>query len=218
MSPRRKISVVVADQYPVVLEGLRAALSKKENINILGAITTGEKCLELIANKKPDVALIDMKLPDIKGDEIIKKSKSKGISTKFIVLSDEEDHDYVHNSIKAGVNGFILKNSSVEDIVKAIEKVYSGGTFFSEKISQILVNNYLRASETEHNPLEVLSEREVQILKMIADGLTTKDIANQLGISPRTVDTHRERIMAKLNIHNIAGLTKYAIKYRITGV
>jgi two-component system nitrate/nitrite response regulator NarL len=214
MCPRRKINVVVADGMPVVLEGLKAALSQQENISVLEAISTGERCFKVIKDKNPDVALVDMNLPDMSGDELVKKCKSKGINTRFIIISNSCDHNDLFNSIKAGVDGFILKTSPIEEIIKAIETVYPGGTYFCEKIREILNNNQ-ENNVLAKPPVYVLSKREIEILKLIASGLTTKEIASKLNVSPRTVDTHRQRIMSKLNIHNVAGLTMYAIKQNI---
>ncbi|MCX7871835.1 MAG: response regulator transcription factor [Verrucomicrobiae bacterium] len=208
----------MAIAHPLVLEGLKSSFSRNKKINVIGTASNWENCLNIIDRKNPDVALVDINLSDTKVDEMIQKTREKGCSVKFIIFSDCDNYDLVQSAIKAGACGYILKDSPIEEILNGIERVFDGHTFFSDKVGQMLLNNYVKADREDGDSAVHLSEREIEVLKLIAEGLTAKDIAVKLGISPRTVDTHRERIMSKLNIHTIAGLTRYAIKHRIVSV
>ncbi|MGB9602622.1 MAG: response regulator [Limisphaerales bacterium] len=212
MKKRRKIKVLLVDDHPVVLEGLKSSFVSKSNIAIVGEAKSGEEALSMIKNIKPDVMVIDINLPDIKGYDIIEKARMVSPDTKFIVLSVYDNIEYIKQALKAGASGYVLKDSPVTELILAIDEVCAGNKYFCKKVEKILANGYVRHSVGVFGNQQELTPREVEILKLIAEGFSSKEIGVKLGISTRTVETHRERIMSKLGIHNVAGLTIYAIR------
>ncbi|MGC8744114.1 MAG: response regulator [Verrucomicrobiia bacterium] len=215
MSKSRKIRVLLVDDHPVVLEGLKSYIATQSEINLVGEARSGSEAIDKIKKIKPDVAVVDVSLPDIKGYDIISKTREESPQTKFIVLSVYDHIEYIKQALKLGASGYVLKDSNIAELIQAIEAVYSGETYFCKKVEKIMANGYVRQSLGAFTEQQTLTPREVEILKLIAVGFSNKEIAVNLGISTRTVETHRERIMNKLDVHNSAGLIMYAIKNRI---
>lgn len=209
-----KIKVVLADDHVVVRNGIKNLLENEGDITVVGEASNGEEALMAIEKLKPDLLIIDIRMPVMNGLEATKILSKKGGSTRTLVLSMHDDEDYILQSIESGASGYLLKDTSKEEFLKAINTIHQGGKYFSGDISQVLVNSYLNVKDrkiiqpTSSVKHYEITKREKQILKMIADGIGNKEIAQQLGKSIRTIETHRFNIMKKLRVNNVVELLK----------
>jgi two-component system nitrate/nitrite response regulator NarL len=207
-----KISVLLADDHPIVREGLKSTLEATGKIKITGEASDGSDAVSLAEKLKPDVILMDISMHGMTGIEAVKQIKNKKLKSKIIALSMHDNKSFIIEMIKAGVNGYVLKDSPPSELIKAIEAVCEGRSFYSSEISDMVFNDYERFLKSSEDDLKKeLTNRESQVLLQIVNGLSNKEIAYKMKLSTRTVETHRERIMRKLNIHSVAGLTKFAI-------
>jgi DNA-binding NarL/FixJ family response regulator len=205
-----KIKIVIADDHRLIRDGIKAMLTRNENFELTGEAESGEQLFELLKITIPDVILIDITMPGRNGIEIFTELKKINPNLKFILLTMHEEPEYVIKAVKGGANGYLLKNLEYEELERAILMVAGGGKYFNERISKILLENLY--SNTEEEALNgKLTERELEVLAEIVKGFTTKQIAEKLFISHRTVETHRVNLMKKLDVHNIAELVKIAI-------
>lgn len=207
---RHKIRVLVVDDHPVVRKGLQSCLSKQEHVKIVGEAKDGQEALTRARELMPDVILTDISMPNMDGLAVTETLRKELPATKIIVLSVHCNKDYVFRIIKAGAQGYVSKEASPEMLGEAIEKVHKGESFFSPEVAQAALSQMVTNGGTDPDGAQ-LTDRETQVLILIAEGKSNKEIANQLGIGVRTIETHRERIMRRLDIHSVAGLTKYAI-------
>ncbi|SHN31440.1 two component transcriptional regulator, LuxR family [Cyclobacterium lianum] len=209
-----KIKVVLADDHVVVRDGIKNLLENEGGIKVVGEASNGEEALSEVEKLKPDLLIIDIRMPVMNGLEATKKLSEKAGPTRSLILSMHDDEDYILQSIESGASGYLLKDTSKEEFLKAIHAIHQGGKYFSGDISQVLVNSYLNVRDRKViKPLGTgrhydITKREKQILKMIADGIGNKEIAQQLGKSIRTVETHRFNIMKKLKVNNVVELLK----------
>jgi DNA-binding NarL/FixJ family response regulator len=201
------IKVVIADNHVIFRQGLLKLLQSAQDITVAGEAGNGPETLELIAKEKPDLAILDISMPGLDGFEIYEKMKSNGIETKVIFLTVHNDTLTAKKAIQANTSGYVLKDNAFEDLLYAIRAVASGGKFISPSISDKILNFSEKESKNH-----ILTGRESEILRLIASGLTNKQIANKLFISIKTVETHRTNIMQKLDVHTTADLVRYAIK------
>ncbi len=214
----RKVTLLVADDHTLVRRGLVSLLSLHERMQVVGEAADGRAAVELTAQLEPDVVLMDISMPTLNGLEATRQIKKQAPNVKILILTAHDNEEYVLEVVHSGANGYLLKNSAAEDLYNAILSVYAGHAFFSPSVSKILVNGYLRSSSPEgntnaapkHDPR--LTAREREVLQLVAEGETHQQIADILHISVRTVDTHCNNIMKKLDIHDTAGLVTYAIK------
>lgn len=206
----QKIRILIVDDHPVVRKGLCSCLSSKPHLQIVGEACDGNDAVRKVKELQPDIVLMDVQMPHMDGLQVTESLRKEAPKVKVLILSMQTNRESVLRIIKAGARGYVLKDAPTEDLMRAIEAVSSGEAFFSPHVAQIALNQYVSESDKE-NPLAKLSEREREVLALIAEGKSNKEIAMHLGIGVRTIETHRERIMRKLNIHSIAGLTKFAI-------
>jgi len=209
------IKVIIADDHTLVREGIKSLLSDVEGIEVIAETGDGEETLLKTSTLKPDILILDISMPKVSGIRFCEKIKEISPETKIIILSMHFSKEYVREAFKYGAKGYILKDSSFTELEFAIKSVYGGNMYISPKISQILVEDYLDLLE---NPLEILTERQKEILKLIAEGYSIKEIANRLNLSVKTVETHKSQIMDKLGIYDIPGLVKYAIKHGLIDI
>ncbi|EPR65584.1 response regulator transcription factor [Cyclobacterium qasimii] len=209
-----KIKVVLADDHVVVRSGIKNLLENEGDIVVVGEASNGKEALEVVEKLKPDMLIIDIRMPEMNGLEATRELKNNGTSIKILILSMHDDEDYILQSIECGASGYLLKDTSKEEFLKAIKAIHQGGKYFSGDISQVLVNNYLNGKDRKNikktspvNHYDV-TKREKQILKMIASGIGNKEIAEKLGKSIRTIETHRFNIMKKLKVNNVVELLK----------
>ena len=205
-----KIRVLVVDDHPIVRRGIAMCMASQEHIQVVGEAADGREAMDKIRALKPDVVLMDIDMPQMNGMAATDLLRREQPSIKVIILSMYSNTDYVMRIIECGARGFVLKEASPSELVQAIESVHAGQTHFSPEVARVALNQVVRGSG-ESSPVSRLTNREREVLVQIADGLSNKEIAHQLSIGVRTVETHRERIMRKLDIHSVAGLTRFAI-------
>ncbi|MFY0625299.1 MAG: response regulator transcription factor [Reichenbachiella sp.] len=212
-----KTSILVVDDHSLVREGIITMLSIYDDFEIIGDAESGEEALKKIESDLPDVVLLDINMPGMNGIETAKQIIADFKSVKIIILSMEVTQDHISEAIKAGVSGYLAKDTKKETLAEAIRKVMAGEQFFGEKVSQVIFKGFYKQSKGERVASEnkVLSKREVEVLQQIASGLSNREIADKLFISIRTVDAHRNHIMQKLNLKSTAQLVKYAIKEKL---
>lgn len=205
--------IVLIDDHRIVRDGLRLVLRGEEGLEVVGEASDGRQALDLVEQAKPDVAIVDMHLPGVSGLELLRCLRDRGTGVKLVVLSADADAELVEGAMQTGVSAYILKESASVELVKAIRAVLCGEAYLSSQVAAIVVEGYRRAVAVGGGSrASVLSEREEQILKLIADGQSTKEVAYALGLSPKTVESHRARLMEKLGLYSVAELTKYAIR------
>jgi len=205
------IRILLADDHPVVRKGIGSCLSRKPNLQIIAEAGDGQEALKKAKELRPDVVVMDIDMPNMNGLAVTEALRKEAPQIKVLILSMHGSSEYVMRIIQSGAKGFVLKNASPDELIKAIETVQSGEAFFSPDAAKAALNHFVRGNNSGGVDGELLTSREREVLIQIADGLSNKEIASRLGVGVRTVETHRERIMRKLNIHSVAGLTKFAI-------
>ncbi len=209
----KKISVLLVDDHTVVRQGLRALLNQEEDIDVVGEAENGRQALQMAAKTTPDVVLMDVVMPLMNGMEGTRQLLKSVPSAKVLVLSSYGDDDYVQQLTEVGASGYLTKQTAGDDLLLAIREVQKGNAFFSPAIAKRL-RDRCRQAFVDGQPLKrtiQLTSRESEVLQLIAEGLPNKQIAGELGISIKTVEKHRQQLMNKLAIHDVAGLTRYAI-------
>jgi DNA-binding NarL/FixJ family response regulator len=202
------IKVIIADDHKIFKQGLMKLLQSAGDVSVIGGSGDGYGALDLIEKKRPDIAILDISLPGLSGFEIAEEMHNKRIKTKVIFLTMHNDLLTAQRAIVSNASGYVLKDNAFEDLLYAIRAVASGGKFISPLISDKVLNVYADKERRD----DILTARESLTLQLIASGLTNKQIAHKLSVSVKTVDTHRARIMRKLNAHKTADLVRYAIK------
>jgi len=214
-----KITIFLVDDHDLVRDGLKALLSGIPDIAIIGEASTGKNLFEKLLIVQPDVLVLDISLPDMSGIEITKRMTLEYPKIRILILSMYTNEDFVFNAVKAGAKGYLPKNTTRDELVKAIYSVHRNEEFFGETISKILLQSYIRnAKEDEKsigNHSENLSVREIEILKLFSEGMINKEIGEKLGISIRTVETHKNHIMKKLGCKSAVEMLKFAIRSKI---
>ena len=206
----KKIKILVADDHPVVRKGLQSCLGRQDRLKIVGEASDGDEALKKTRELSPDVVLMDISMPGMNGLAVTEVLRKDHPDVKVLVLSVHNNRDYIFRIIQAGAHGFISKEAPPDELLRAIESVYAGEPFFRPEIAKAALNQ-LVSSGGKKDPFAQLTSREREVLVLIAEGQSNKEIANKLGIGVRTIETHRERIMRRLDIHSVAGLTKFAI-------
>ncbi|MBL6949615.1 MAG: response regulator transcription factor [Bacteroidales bacterium] len=213
------INIFLVDDHQLILDGIKALLSGVNDITIIGEATTGNELLEKIPQAHPDLILMDISLPDISGIELTGIISKRYPASKILILSMYTNEDFVFNAMKAGAKGYLLKNTSRQELLDAIYAIHSGQEFFSGSISQVILKSFLRKvnepETTNENGAQPLSNREHEILKLFAEGFNNKEISNTLGISIRTVESHKNHIVKKLGLKSTVEMVKFAIKNKI---
>ena len=210
----QKIRVLVVDDHAIIRDGICALLALTGDIEAVGVATNGRDALELVTRLSPDIVLIDIVMPLMDGLEATHRIHKKFPKTKVIVLTQYEDREYVFPVIEAGASGFVSKTAASSELTSAIRSVYHGDSFLSPSIARLLVEDYRQIARVgkSKDASEQLTDREREILKLLAEGLSTREIAQTLVISPKTVERHKTNLMAKLDIHNRLDLFKYALR------
>ncbi len=213
------IKIIVVDEHKIVREGLSSLINKQPNMKTIGEATDGREAIEIVNKLLPDLVLMDVTMPNLNGIEATRKIKTKKPNIEIIALSLHSDRRYVLGMIDAGASGYLLKECAFEELVRAINTVMEGKKYLSPEISDILVDEYVRKDTPDKTIIySKLTPREREILQQIAEGKSTKGIANDLSISIKTVETHRQHIKKKLKATSIAELTKIAIREGLTSL
>ena len=205
-------TIVLADDHIVVRQGIRKLLETRDDFRIVGEASDGEEAVKLVTEKKPDVALMDLWMPRLSGIDATRRIGKRGLATKVLVLSMHESRAYVEEVLRAGAAGYIVKNAAADDLIEAIDTVRDGVSYLSPAITQQVVDAIARPAPSSPSGLGVLTDREREVLQLIAEGLSSKEIAAMLGVSLKTIDSHRSNLMEKLDIHKVSGLVRFAIR------
>lgn len=208
---KKRIKLLLADDHPVVRKGIASCLSQHDHLEIVGEAADGREALKKARDLEPDLVLMDIDMPHMNGLAVTDLLRKELPHVKVLILSMHSNTDFVLRIIQSGARGYVLKDASTEDLLRAIDAINDGEAFFSPEVARAALNQYVKGTGIANLQVEQLTNREREVLVHIADGLSNKEIASQLGVGVRTVETHRERIMRKLNIHSVAGLTKFAI-------
>lgn len=205
---KSRIELLLVDDHPVVLAGLQACLAVHPRFKIVGEARDGDQAVRQVAALKPDIVLLDLSLPGKSGLLVAARVRQEKVRTRVIVLTVHDDREHLRRAVRAGVRGYLLKDAAPSALVRAIEVVHGGGTYFSpELVGDVLANSPCRGGGGRG----ALTPRELEVIALVAEGHTTKQVAQALKVSERTALTHRQNLMAKLRIHNVAGLTRYAV-------
>jgi DNA-binding NarL/FixJ family response regulator len=206
-----KTRLLIVEDRTLVRAGLRALAETLEGIEVIGEAKDGLDALEKMGQWRPDVVLMDIAMPDLNGLETTARASREFPEIRILILSMHSNEEYVLQALRAGAAGYMLKDASTQELADAVRIVREGGTYLSQAVSRYLAD-YVRRVDSEADPLERLSPRKKEVLRLIAEGKNTKEIAHELSISVKTVETHRAQLMAQLDIHDIAGLVRFAIR------
>jgi DNA-binding NarL/FixJ family response regulator len=213
------VKILLADDHKITRQGLRSLLEKEPDMEVVAEAEEGRTAVRLVRELLPDVVVMDVSMPDLNGMEATHQIVAEHPNVKVIALSIHSDNLFVSEMLKSGASGYLLKDCAFEELARAIRAVVDGKTYLSPAVSGVVVDDYLhRLARTESPSSEVLTDREREVLQLIAEGKSTKQVALKLHISVKTVETHRRQIMSKLDIHTIAELTKYAIRKGLTSL
>jgi two-component system response regulator NreC len=213
----QQIRILLADDHNVMRKGLKLLLESQPEFTVVAEAADGRQAVEQADATSPDVAVLDIAMPNLNGIEAAQRIVSQQPNTSIIILSMHSDEGYVLRALKAGAKGYLLKDSAEGDLIEAIMTVHKGKTFFSREIGKMLVEDYIRDVRTRgiEDSYELLTSREREILQLLAEGKANKEIAAALNLSAHTVETHRRNLQDKLNLHSLAELFLYAVRKRI---
>ena len=209
----KKIRVVIVDDHAVLRAGLRTLLDLQPDMEVVGEAAEGLEAVERVKRLEPDVVLMDISLPGMEGLEVAKKLKKTHPDVKVIILTMHEDRRYLYSALKAGASGYVVKRAADTELIDAIRAAYRGDVFLHPSMAKIVAEDYVEQAGTEKG----LSDREREVLRLIAEGRTYKEMAKLLAVSVKTIETYRERIKEKLGLHTRAELVRYALEKGLVG-
>ena len=211
---KKKLNIVLADDHTILREGLRALLTADSNFEIVGEACDGREAVRFVEKLGPDLLLMDLSMPRMSGMDAIREIKKRHPETKIIALTVHKTEEYLLTTLRAGADGYVLKDATHDELIMAIKNVMGGKSYLSPGVSEKIIEGYLEGKEStrSRSSWESLSQREREVLKLIAEGYKNKEIAEELCISLKTVEKHRANLMKKLDLHNAAALTVYAVE------
>ncbi len=213
------IRVLLADDHKIIREGLRALIENQSDMQVIAESPDGRTAVQLSQQLSPDVVIMDIAMPDLNGIEATRQIIASSSGVKVIALSMHSDRHFVAEMLKAGASGYLLKDCAFEDLAHAVRAVIEDQTYLSPQVANVVVADYIhRLPEVDDSAFSILSVREREVLQLLAEGGTTKEIASYLHVSVKTVETHRRNIMKKLDIYSMAELTKYAVREGLTSL
>jgi len=214
-----KIKILLADDHKIIREGLRALIEKQSDMEVAAEAQDGSETVKLARKLSPDIVIMDIGMPGINGIDATRQIVAEDHNIKVIALSMHSDRRFVLQMLKAGASGYLLKDSAFEELVIAIHTIMKKQPYLSPKVTDVVVKEYLHnLSKNESTAFSILTVREREVLQLIAEGKSTKQIASILNISVKTIETHRQQVMEKVGVHSIAELTKYAIREGLTSL
>lgn len=208
-----KIKVILADDHQLFRDGIKSVLSAEQDIEVIAEANNGRELLQLINECSPQIVISDITMPDMSGIDACKEISSKYPCVKVLILSMHTNEEFIIEAIKSGAQGYLPKDTGRTDLLKAIRTLNDGNEFFSAEVSQTIIRNLMK--QKDESPISTLTQRELEIIKLVAEGLLNKEIANKLCISIRTVDAHKNNIMNKLELRTNVDLVKFAIKHKL---
>jgi two-component system response regulator NreC len=214
----RKVKVLVCDDHELFREGVKALLRAEPEIEVIGEARDGRRALESVASLHPDVVLMDMEMPDLNGLEATRRIRQLEPSVKVLILTMYAEDELVARCLDAGAAGYVLKDVPASQLVYAIHSVHQGGRYMSPGALDAMIERYVKGAPRPETRYDLLTDREREVLKLLADGHSLKEVAARLGLSLKTVDVHKTNLMRKLDIHDRAGLIRYAIRNRLVRV
>lgn len=212
----KKIKVILADDHAILRYGISTFLSKADDIQVIGEASTGDQCISLFKKETPDVCVIDIEMPGKNGIEVVQAIRSIDSKAKILILSMHSEGSMLCEALETNINGYLLKSTSKEKILEAVRVIANGEKIYSDAVSKMIADN--SSNEYPSNSINTnknITNREMEILKLVVDGYSSPQIADKLFISPRTVDTHRTNMMQKLDIHNTASLVRFALENKL---
>ncbi|MHB8053936.1 MAG: response regulator [Candidatus Aminicenantales bacterium] len=213
------VRILLADDHTIILDGLCSLLNKNPDFKVVGRAADGMSAVRLAAELSPDLIIMDISMPGLNGIDAARRIQAADPRTKVIALSMHNDGRYVSEALKSGALGYLLKESAFEELIAAVRAVMKGQCYLSASIAGVVIKDYIRHLEkTNSGVFSALTPREREVLQALSEGLSTKEIASRLGVSVKTVETHRSQIMERLDIHSVAELTKYAIREGLTSL
>lgn len=213
----RPIRVLLAEDHTLVRAGIRSLIDRMENLEVVGEASDGREAVRLARQREPELVLMDIAMAGLNGLEATRRIRANTPGVRVLILSMHANEQYVHQAVKAGASGYLLKDAATEELDLAVQAVMRGQTYFSPEVSRHLVQDYLEQNG-ERSPLERLTPRQREILQLIAEGRSTREIADWLHLSVKTVETHRMQLMERLDIHDVPGLVRFAIRSGLISV
>ncbi len=207
-----KITILLADDHAVVRAGIKALLSREPDMEVVGEASTGREAVEMVRQLRPQVAVVDISMPEMDGLEATKAIRSLGVPTQVVILTVHAQDEYLLRALQVGACGYVVKSATDTDLVEAVRLAARGEVFLYPSAVRRLLGEYLAGGKAHRDPLDALTSREVQVLRLTAAGYTNQEIAQQLGISSKTVDTYRQRLMEKLGLRRRAELVQFALR------
>lgn len=211
----KPIRLILADDHNLVRSGLKSLLSEMKGVEVVAEASNGREAVDLVASVKPDVVLMDIAMHELNGIEACEIISREHPGVRTIILSMHDSGEYVTKALKAGARGYVLKDAAPLELEFALQAVTVGETYLSPRVSRQVVQSYVQPPAAPESGLEALSPRQTEILKAIAGGRSTKQIAYDLGLSVKTIETHRAQIMDRLDIHDVAGLVRFAVRVKL---
>ena len=209
-------TILLADDHPVVRQGIRNLLISEVEFSVVGEAENGLQAVQMGEKLQPDIMIVDMMMPHLNGLEVIRQLTGRLPNTRFIVLSMQSADPYVTQALKAGASGYVLKDCCPEELIQAIRQVQNGNRYLSPQLNERLIQIFIKNTDTGSlDPLSILTDREREVLKMTVEGLTSAEIGEHLSLSPRTIETHRQNLMNKLDIKNQTDLIRFALKHGV---
>lgn len=208
----RPVRVLLAEDHELVRSGFRALLEELDGVEVIGEVANGREAVAFVASRRPDVVLMDLTMPELNGLDAAMQIGTHYPDVKVLILSMHGDDEYVAQALKAGAAGYLMKDAGLGELEIAVRAAARGETYLSPGVSRSVVENYLRATASGDSPRERLSPRQRQVLQLIAEGSSTKEIAGKLELSTKTVETHRAQIMKRLGVRDVPGLVRHAIR------
>jgi len=213
------IRIVLADDHQIIRDGLRHLLKTQKDMEVLAEAEDGRSAVQLVGKIKPDVVILDVAMPDLNGIEAARQISSQYPNVRIVALSMHSDRRFVAEMLKAGASGYLLKDSAFEELAQAVRTVVAGKMYLSPQITGGIIEDYvLRLPNGRDSAASVLTPREREVLQLVAEGKSTKQIAGHLNVSVKTVETHRRQLMEKLDLHSVAELTKFAVREGLTSL
>lgn len=213
-----EIRVLIVDDHAILRDGIRSLLDRQEGIGVVGEASNGYEALARIEELQPDIVLMDVAMPVMDGLEATRRVKEEHPEIKVLILTQHDSQEYVAPLLQAGASGYVLKRSGGREVVTAIRQVYEEGAFLEPGVARHVLRDYAQTLEGEKPGKPILTEREHQVLELVVEGRSNKEIARALVISPKTVSVHRSNIMAKLGVHNSVELVRYVIEHNLFGL